>query len=485
MRRTTLSWSGRFGLGLKLAAASVLVLATAGPAAEAQFFDESNPNVFWRMERERQQLRRPPQARQPRVVQRPTHLIRGAAPRRGYVRELPGGAPEPHDDERAVRRATPEAAPAPSPAADPPAPAVAEPAPVAAPAPETRAAEAPPPAAPAPAFTIAVLGDNVGQMLAQGLQEAYAERAEAVVLRRARENTGLVREDYYDWAKAARDLLAGEQRVDVGVMMIGSNDRQALRDGATSVDVRAPRWKEVYADRVRAVGQAFKDKNTPLVWVGMPVMKNERLSAGLLEQNEIIRDVAGALGQTYVDVWEAFVDDRHQFALYGPDVNGQTTKLRTGDGVHFTRAGARKLAHFVEGDIKRLMEERQPRRQPEAAPVAAAPAPAPGEADLRVVVPTSAAPPGSAPPAAEMSPQLAIPLPPPAPNIVIPVRRAAGPVVPLTGAAVSPGGRLAEPSRTAASSDDEARRLVEQALVQGRPLDPRAGRADDFRWPRD
>src|SRR5690606_1211697 len=73
-------------------------------------------------------------------------------------------------------------------------------------APAIRAAEAEPadaaPAPRGPAFTIAVLGDNVGQMLAQGLQEAFADRPEVTVLRRARENTGLVRDDYFDWTKA-------------------------------------------------------------------------------------------------------------------------------------------------------------------------------------------------------------------------------------------------------------------------------------------
>ena len=57
-----------------------------------------------------------------------------------------------------------------------------------------------------------------------------------------------------------------------------------------------------------------------------------------------LKKTASRAGATFVDVWEAFVDDRHQFALYGPDVNGQLTKLRTGDGVHFTRAGAKEFA---------------------------------------------------------------------------------------------------------------------------------------------
>ena len=39
----------------------------------------------------------------------------------------------------------------------------------------------------------------------------------------------------------------------------------------------------------------------------------------------------------------------------GPDFEGQIRRLRAGDGVHFTRAGARKLAHYVEREIRRVM----------------------------------------------------------------------------------------------------------------------------------
>ncbi len=450
---------------LKLGVAAAFVFLTGGPAVIAQF-DESNAAIFWQRDRERMQQRKAPP---PRVVQRPTHLIRGAAPRKGFVREVPveAAAPQP------ATGAPPQDA---TPAIQEAAPAIQE----AAPATNETQQAATAPVAPvkvgAP-FTIAVLGDNVGQMLAQGLQEAFANQPNVTILRKARENTGLVRDDYFDWLKGARELVAGPQPVNVVVMMIGSNDRQALRDGAVSVDPRTPRWSELYTARVQAFANILKDKNVPLIWVGMPVMKNERLSSGLLEQNEIYRETASRAGATFVDVWEAFIDDRHQFALYGPDVNGLLTKLRTGDGVHFTRAGARKLAYFVERDVRRLLDKLTPAEEPALAAVPAAVSP---DADRDVRAPT----PSDTDERGQISRQLAIPLPQPTPMIVVPVRPASGPVLPLTGPAVSPGGQLATRARTPDVKDREARAIVEQALVQGRPLETRAGRADDFRWPR-
>jgi hypothetical protein len=54
-------------------------------------------------------------------------------------------------------------------------------------------------------------------------------------------------------------------------------------------------------------------------------------------------------------VWDGFVDETGRFNVQGPDFEGQTRRLRTGDGVYFTKAGARKLAHYLEREIRRVM----------------------------------------------------------------------------------------------------------------------------------
>ena len=52
-------------------------------------------------------------------------------------------------------------------------------------------------------------------------------------------------------------------------------------------------------------------------------------------------------------MWDGFVDKSGRFTLQGPDFEGQIRRLRAGDGVHFTKAGARKLAHYLEREIRR------------------------------------------------------------------------------------------------------------------------------------
>ncbi len=90
--------------------------------------------------------------------------------------------------------------------------------------------------------------------------------------------------------------------------------------------------------------------------------------------NELYRARAEKAGITYIDVWDGFVDEAGRFTLQGPDFEGQTRRLRAGDGVHFTKAGARKLAHYVEREIQRVS---LPGSEPVALPASEPQAPTP------------------------------------------------------------------------------------------------------------
>ncbi len=298
-----------------------------------------------------------------------------------------------------------------------------------------------------PTFFVAVMGDSIGQLLAQGLTERLSDRPEVGVLREAREDSGLVRDDFYDWTKAAHDLIASGQKINVAVMLIGSNDHQPLRDASGSYDPDTPKWQELYAARVEAVSAIFRDAKIPLLWVGLPIMKSDRLSAEMASFNDIYREHAGKNGATFIDIWEAFGDDRGQFSPYGPDVNGQVVRLRALDGIHFTKAGAIKLASFVEPNIRQILDSGTP--QGDAA-----------LAKIETTTPEGANTPGNA--------------------AVTPVKPPIGPVLPLTGPVLAPGGQLSTP---AADQKGEAQNLIEQTLASGKPVAAKPGRADDFSWP--
>jgi hypothetical protein len=319
-------------------------------------------------------------------------------------------------------------------------------------------------------FVVLVMGDSLAQMLANGLEEAFEEKPEIIVRHKEKESSGLVRDDFYDWPKSISEYLAGPEKIDAAVMMIGSNDRQAIHEGAETRETLSPRWRELYGARIDAIANAFKEKKIPLIWVGLPVTKAERFSADMAQFNEIYREHAARSGAVYVDIWEAFADERNQYQAFGPDINGQIVKLRSADGVHFTEAGSRKLAHFVEGEIRRLFDARPlaglPADGQEGAP------PAPNDAQPQAAVAPTFVDPGA--PTTTSAP-------------VLPERPAIGPVQSLNSTAASPDGELARRGNSRQQTEAAAqamRALANHIYVEGGDLPPRQGRADDFTWSR-
>ena len=309
------------------------------------------------------------------------------------------------------------------------------------------------------------------------------------------------RGDYPDWPQAAREILNAD-KANFIVMMIGLNDRRSIKEkaptraaasgpagaagapaaaavappaaaaankekdaelgepppgeapggtaepepatpGMITYEFRSEKWTELYIKRIDETIAALKARNVPVLWVGLPPVRNTKAAADLSYLNDLFRSRAEKAGVTYIDTWDGFVDESGRFVMQGPDFEGQIRRLRSSDGTHFTQAGARKLAHYVEREIQRgLMAN--------ATPVSL---PAPEE---------------PAPPVAVARPD----------NAPI-VRPLAGPVMPLTTAAEADELLGGGGTRQAAVDPIAAR-----VLVRGEQTNAPAGRGDDFAWPR-
>ena len=218
-------------------------------------------------------------------------------------------------------------------------------------------------------------------------------------------------------------------------------EKKSARSPDGIYEFREERWVELYTKKIEEMISVLKSKGVPVLWVGLPAVRGAKATADTLFLDSLYRDAAGKAGITYVDVWDGFVDEAGRFLQQGPDFEGQIRRLRSYDGVYFTKAGARKLAHYVEREITRLLAGR-------SAPIALPTEPA---------TPDANALPGQ-----------------PAP------RPLAGPIVPLVASSVSTDHLLGGPSSPALAVDA----LAARTLIKGEPLAPPAGRADDFGWPR-
>ena len=317
-----------------------------------------------------------------------------------------------------------------------------------------------------PTRKIVVLGSSMADWLAYGLEQAFADEPDTGIVRKHRTGSGLIhylsRKDN-GWAEQVAEALKDLSPVAI-VMMVGLYDRQSMREAEPaepkpgsnagqeskskpekkrrapqSHEFRSEKWAELYEKRIDDTIAVLKRKGVPVVWVGLPAVLGTRSTSDMLYLNNLFRTRAERAGIVYVDVWDGFVAESGRYSSYGPDVDGQRRRLRSGDGVFFTQHGARKLAHYVERDLRRVIGTRPF--------MISLPSPEDG-------VQSDTAKPGA---------PVARPL--------------AGPIVPLTASAG--GGELLGGASARSTATDP---VAVRVLLKGEAVAAPEGRADDFSW---
>ena len=213
-----------------------------------------------------------------------------------------------------------------------------------------------PPEKSATARRLLVVGDFWGKSLAEGLEEAFAEDPDVVVVDAANSASGLVREDQYNW-NVELPKLVEQHKPDILLVMIGANDRQPIPTPLGPAAERTSAWRAAYGGRVAALADTLRATGKPVLWTGLVPVRSDAMARDYSTFNSIFRERLEGSGITFVEVWDGFADAEGGFVASGPDVNGQTQLLRASDGVKFTNVGARKLAFFAERDIDRTLSQ--------------------------------------------------------------------------------------------------------------------------------
>ena len=382
-------------------------------------------------------------------------------------------------------------------------------------------------------YKMQVVGDDLAEGLLSGIVEAFGADSRLAINRKHRVLQGLARTQAEDDLKALDEAMAREP-AHVTLVMTGLNDRIPIRvqGGSKRLFVGKDDWRGEYGSRVDRLIKLLKKRGGAVYWVGLPVVRKSDWNDDIQVMNDIVRERAYLNGIKYIDAYAGLADEGGNFVAMGPDVAGLVRRLRESDGVSFTTAGNRKLAHFVERDLRRDLTQAKSER---SIPLAGA------EADQRKINPAKIAPeaPGASKPGDTKSAWAATTnsAPQPAPfaasaleqkadnsrifvrtvtpggreeTVTLDVLRPAIPasVVQLMARNATPdkatqvgdtlqeqlpGGLLLLSSVTPASETAGSNRRSRvsptqtpyfKVMVKGERLTPKPGRADDFRWPR-
>jgi hypothetical protein len=211
-------------------------------------------------------------------------------------------------------------------------------------------------------YRLQVYGDGFAEGLLGGLIDAFAADTRVQVQRKHRPLSGAVRPEFEDETKAEEQPGAREL-IHIGVLMMGIGDRQSIRlPTGKRLALGSEEWRQEYGRRVDRFMKALKRRAIALYVVGQPILRRNDANEDAQMINDVMREKAYLNGIRYVDAYAGFADESGNYNAYGPDLTGKIRLLRDADGITFTSAGNRKLAHFVEREITRDLAQAKAER---------------------------------------------------------------------------------------------------------------------------
>jgi hypothetical protein len=213
--------------------------------------------------------------------------------------------------------------------------------------------------------SILIVGDS---MIAGGfglfLEQALRKEHGYDVRRLGKSSTGLARPDFYNWMKVAQAIVDDEP-ADASIVMFGGNDVQGLWMGKDEW-IRWPEddWSQEYARRVDAFADILSPPGRHLFWIGLPVMRPAKFRARCVKVNTIYRaEMAIRPDSTFIDTWSVLTNGDGEYAdkiVLEPPPEGKRpkkTRVRAGDGIHLSPAGAHHLVEYVLGKLLPALDE--------------------------------------------------------------------------------------------------------------------------------
>ena len=191
---------------------------------------------------------------------------------------------------------------------------------------------------------VVVVGDSLAQGL--GFYLGRVLRPDLVrVSSQGRISTGLSRPDYFDWP-VEMQRIEDVFHPDLVIVMLGENDHQSLLtpQGQLDTKVSTPGWPGAYTRRVQDFARIAVDNGSHLVWVGLPVVRDESRWDYIRRADGIYSRVTSRTpNSAYLDTWTMFTTKDGRYAPF-LKIGNKIVPVREPDGVHFNSTGYQMVA---------------------------------------------------------------------------------------------------------------------------------------------
>lgn len=192
---------------------------------------------------------------------------------------------------------------------------------------------------------IVVMGDSLAEGVWGSLYRRFVRTRTVRIVRAAASSTGFNRTPYED---TFREVLA-RHPIDTLVMLTGANDAQDAfgLDGGANGYFGTAAWHDLYRRRVRRFLDPVRESNTPLIWIGLPVMRSPSYESKIAQVRAAHRELCEAYQIPFFDLQAVMSGEDGGYTNVKRDDRGRLRVSRYEDGIHLTEFGYDAVAEMI------------------------------------------------------------------------------------------------------------------------------------------
>ena len=168
----------------------------------------------------------------------------------------------------------------------------------------------------------------------------------------SKESTGLTVKRYFDWPTRIREECV-KQGLRTVVIFLGPNDPWDIYERKQRYIFPSDKWEQKYRSRVDEVLDFAAAQGVRVIWIGLPVMREDRIEQGAKIENKIFQEETKKYKFDYLSTGDLLGAVDQPYKKYIEDPKSGKIVVRADDGIHFTSKGLRMISSRVEELLKK------------------------------------------------------------------------------------------------------------------------------------
>ncbi|MBD2792518.1 SGNH/GDSL hydrolase family protein [Xenorhabdus szentirmaii] len=207
---------------------------------------------------------------------------------------------------------------------------------------------------------VLLTGDSMMQGVAPHLKRRLYQEYGISSINLSKQSTGLSYPGFFDWPKTISNALRDNPDIKLIVVFLGPNDPWDMpsKRGGPYLKFASEDWEKLYRQRIDTILNSAHQHQVDVIWVGPPSMRQKKLSNNMVYLNTLYQTEVAKRGEIYIAVNDLFKYKSDNYSDYIGD-GSSTTKLRSGDGIHFSLNGQKTIADYLFSLITFIQEPAQ------------------------------------------------------------------------------------------------------------------------------